>query len=523
MEKSKGLLVIGGALGLLLLAKSSSSSGNDKATLYGVVYDPDNDIPVVGALVKLGDGMSVITNSEGEYRFSSVTPGTYLFSCSGNNYQTYTAEVNLVAGNNQLDVPMDSTSGGGGSEAMFEYASNIAWTEPGSHSGMANVPITVQIRNIGGTAGTVHPTGTVKTYKENDGDPYPRFLNIDMGTHEIAPGQTLTFTASISEYPDEHIILVTIQSEAGLISSEFDNPAKLISFSMPSMLLSEEEYWAQVVLQLPDKANRCYFVDMYLSGNYGEGFSTITSPAIKAQLMPNGTREDLVSYYLHGAGDYTVKGIWESNGSRQIQYPATATYEVTLEGSGARIQKALPAGTYKLILKVTWYEFYTPNVFGQSGLLFSQQLGTVVVQENPGLPTGVYNMNGPASANYGAQVNVSATIRNGSPASKTFRVSWSTDVDFVPRQENTVTMPANSEALSSYSFSMPPIMWTWQPRVRVWCRLYEGETLKMVQEIAIATTPQPVGVFICPNCGQMFNYPPPVNNEELYHQHMETH
>lgn len=518
-----GLLTAAG-IGFLA-SKSTSGSENPnpepgKANLYGYVVDNSTGYGLAGAEVILG-GVSAYTNNGGAFSFLNVEPNNYDLVCQKDGYQTITTTIELVAGNNIHDITMFLN--GGVPTPVLEYASGILFTEPGPHGGMATVPISVKIKNIGGAIATVHPVGEVKTYVENNGDPYPRFLSLDMGTQSVSPGQTVTFTGNISEYPDEHIILVTIQSEAGVISSEFDSVAKVVSLDMPMTLFSEQEYWAQVVLQLPVKANRCYFVDMYLSGNYGLNFSTITSPAIKAWLMPPGTRKDLVSYYLNDSGNYTVKGVWESDGSKQVQHPATATYEVTQEGTGLKIQKALPAGAYNLILKLTWYEFYVPNVFGQSGTLLSQNLGTVTVQENPGLPTGVYNMSGPASANYGTQVNMSAVVRNGSPASKTFRIIWNTDVDFVPRQENIVTMPANSESLSTYSFSMPPIMYTWQPRVRVWCRLYEGDSLRGVQEFPIATTPQPVGTFICPVCGMIFNAPPPANNEYYFEQHMATH
>lgn len=508
-------------LGLAVVMSREAEAAPGTATFEGYVRDSATNQPIADALVELSGGISLYSLSNGRFKFTSLLPGAYEITCSKAGYVTLENIINLVEGTNQSDIALDSIGGGG--EANLEYASKIEWTEPGSHGGMATVSISVKIKNVGQSVATAHPTGEVKTYLENNGDPYPRFLALDMGTQSIAPGQTVTFTDTISEYPDEHIILVTIQSEAGVISSEFDSVAKVVSLDMPATLFSEQEYWAQVVLRLPVKANRCYFVDMYLAGDYGLNFSTIISPAIKARLMPTGTRQDLVSYYLHGEGDYTVKGVWKSDGTKQVQYPATATYEAVLEGSGSTIQKALPAGIYKLMLKVTWYEFYTPNVFGQSGILLSQELGTVAVQENPGLPTGVYNMNGPASANYGTQVNMSAVVRNGASEPQTFTIEWSTDVFYVPRQENTVTMPANSEASSSYSFSMPALMWTQSPQVRVFCRLYEGGVLRVVQEVAVTTTLQPYGTFVCPSCGEIFNYPPPVNNEELYHQHMATH
>ena len=512
-----GLLAIAG-IGFLASKKTEGGEipGPEpgKSNLYGYVIDNSTEAGLAGTEVKLG-GVSVFTNAGGAYSFLDIEPGTYDLVCSKSGYQTITTTVDLVEGNNIKDIRL--VPSGGIPTPVLEYASGIEFTEPGSHGGMASVPISVKIRNIGGAAATAHPIGEVKTYLENNGDPYPRFLSMDMGTQSIAPGQTVTFTGSISEYPDEHILLVTIQSEAGVISSEFDQVAKLVSLDMPTSLVSEQEYWAQAVLRLPYKANRCYWVEMYLTGNYGLNFSAIKSTAIKATLMPVGTRQDLVSYYLHGAGDYTVKGVWKSNGQQMVQYPATATYQFTQEGTGATLTKGLPAGIYNLKLKVTWYEFYAPNTYGQSGTLLSQDLGTVTVQAAPGLPSGIYNMAGPASAQYGESVNVTANIRNGSPASKKFTVIWMTDVEFVPRTETDITIPANSEKQSSYSFAMPPFMWTWTPSLRVWCILYDGSQNISRQEINIATTAQPSGVFICPNCGQ-FLY-----SEYEYTQHMATH
>ncbi|MCK9435746.1 MAG: carboxypeptidase-like regulatory domain-containing protein [Synergistaceae bacterium] len=522
---------LGVGLGLLAVAgigflASKKTEGGEipgpqpgKANLYGYVIDNSTEAGLAGTKVLLG-GVSTFTNAGGAYFFLNVEPGTYDLVCSKSGYQTITTSVELLEGNNIKDIRL--VPSGGIPTPVLEYASGIEFTEPGSHGGMAQVPISVKIKNIGGAAATAHPIGEVKTYLENNGDPYPRYLTMDMGTQSIAPGQTVTFTGSISEYPDEHILLVTIQSEAGVISSEFEDVARLVSLDMPSSLVSEQEYWAQAALRLPFKANRCYQVHMYLYGDYGTNFSTIKSTAIKASLMPVGAKASLTSYYLHGAGDYTVKGVWVSDGTKQVQHQARATYALAVP-SGGTIDKALPAGVYKLKLVVQWIEFYVPNVYGQSGILLTQDLGTIAVQAAPGLPTGIYNMSGPASANYGTQVNMTANVRNGSPAAKTLKVKWMTDVSFVPPTETDITLPANSEQQSSYSFAMPPIMWTWNPYVRVWCRLYDGNTLVAMQEASISTTPQPSGVFICPVCGMIFNYPPPANNEYYYEQHMATH
>jgi len=511
------ILGVAAAAGLTvaLLASREAEAAPGTATLEGYVRDASTNQPVTGAKIDLIGGLSMISSSTGYFKFTALLPGDYTLVCSRDGYDTLTNVISLIEGVNQYEIPLVPSSGG--PTTSLEYASAIEWTEPGSHSGMATVSIFVKIKNTGSAPATAHPTGEVKTYLENNGDPYPRFLPIDMGTQTIQPGQTVTFTDTISEYPDEHIILVTIQSEAGVISSEFEDVAELLSLAMPASLVSEQEYWAQVVLRLPYKANRCYRVDMYLSGNYGLDFSAITSPAIKASLMPQGTKESLVSYYLQGAGDYTVKGVWISDGTKQVQYKASATYQFTQEGTGMTITKALPAGIYNLKLKVTWYEFYIPNVYGQSGTLLSIDLGNITVLAAPGLPTGIYNMSGPASAEYGQPVNVTANIRNGGPAPKNFRVGWMTSVDFVPYSESNLNIPANSEKQSSYSFSMPPIMWTWGSSIRVWCSLYDGETLLARQELYIGTTPQPNGTFVCPACGWI-GY-----SEEAYIQHMMTH
>ncbi|MFA5401226.1 MAG: carboxypeptidase-like regulatory domain-containing protein [Dehalococcoidia bacterium] len=519
-----GVVVLGIAaaagIGLAIAMSREAEAAPGTATLEGYIRDSTTNLPITGALVQLSGGVSIVSTSNGRYKFTSLLPGAYNLTCSRDGYSTLEDVLNLVEGVNQYDIILNSTGGG---TASLEYASGIEFTEPGSHGGMVQVPISVKIKNIGGVTATAHPIGEVKTYLENNGDPYPRYLALDMGTQSIAPGQTVTFTGSISEYPDEHILLVTIQSEAGVISSEFDDVAELLSLDMPSSLVSEQEYWAQAALRLPFKADRCYQVHMYLYGDYGTNFSTIKSTAIKASLMPVGAKASLTSYYLHGAGDYTVKGVWVSDGTKQVQNKARATYEMTQEGTGMTITKALPAGVYKLKLVVQWIEFYVPNVYGQSGILLSQDLGTINVQAAPGLPTGIYNMSGPVSANYGTQVNMTANVRNGSPAAKTLKVRWMPDIDFVPRSDTNITIPANSERQSTYSFAMPPIMWTWSPYVRVWCRLYDGNTLVAMQEWSISTTPQPSGVFICPVCGMIFNYPPPANNEYYYDQHMATH
>ncbi len=58
-----------------------------KGTLSGVVTDSQTGQPVAGVTVNLG-GVTTITDSNGVYAFSNITPGSYELSFSKSGYTT---------------------------------------------------------------------------------------------------------------------------------------------------------------------------------------------------------------------------------------------------------------------------------------------------------------------------------------------------------------------------------------------------------------------------------------------------
>jgi len=94
-DKKKAVLVVGG-LGLVGLAAYLLTRKVEAAppppppglaNLYGKVTNAQTGNPIAGVLVTL-DGMSVYTDSGGNYTFLELEPGSYSGSASKAGYET---------------------------------------------------------------------------------------------------------------------------------------------------------------------------------------------------------------------------------------------------------------------------------------------------------------------------------------------------------------------------------------------------------------------------------------------------
>ncbi len=80
---------------IFLLVPCLSVSSQGKLQLSGVVVDDQNQ-PIIGAHVLL-DSTITISNENGEFNFTDLTPGTYQIKCNFIGYQTYTNQLLLVS------------------------------------------------------------------------------------------------------------------------------------------------------------------------------------------------------------------------------------------------------------------------------------------------------------------------------------------------------------------------------------------------------------------------------------------
>lgn len=91
------------AVAALVLRRPPTPPG--RASLYGKVTDAVTGGPIYGALVRL-NGFEDYTDFGGNYLFPDVEPGEYVLQFSKEGYETATADLVLVEGNNELNVEM---------------------------------------------------------------------------------------------------------------------------------------------------------------------------------------------------------------------------------------------------------------------------------------------------------------------------------------------------------------------------------------------------------------------------------
>ena len=77
--------------------------------LRGVVADEVDRTPLVGALVRLSDSSTTVTDEEGKYQFDFLKPGRYKLTVSFIAYQERVVADILIKGNRtvQQDVGMN--------------------------------------------------------------------------------------------------------------------------------------------------------------------------------------------------------------------------------------------------------------------------------------------------------------------------------------------------------------------------------------------------------------------------------
>jgi len=98
-----GLVAAVGVAALAWAAPPTPPPG--RANLYGKVTDADTGQPVAGALVLL-DSMQTYTDSSGNYLFADLELGEYMLGFSKEGYPGGEIMVNLVEGENVLNVEM---------------------------------------------------------------------------------------------------------------------------------------------------------------------------------------------------------------------------------------------------------------------------------------------------------------------------------------------------------------------------------------------------------------------------------
>jgi hypothetical protein len=141
-EQKHGLMLVG-AVGLLALAFTKKAGGNEppplpppgSANLYGTVEDSLGVLS--GVSVQVGS-YSTTTKSDGTYIISSILPGTYDVSFSKSGYTTKETTMNLVDGNNTLNVTL---------VPVAVLATSLEGYVSDSVGGLPGVLVTVQGKN----------------------------------------------------------------------------------------------------------------------------------------------------------------------------------------------------------------------------------------------------------------------------------------------------------------------------------------------------------------------------------------
>lgn len=111
--------------------------------------DPDGDItghvdddlgPVSGATVKLDDGTSVVTDSDGAFAFTHVPVGTRMVTASASGHSAKTVEVNLVAATPQdIDITLVRANTGSGSGSGEDPDLGTGGCSTGGGEGLAGL------------------------------------------------------------------------------------------------------------------------------------------------------------------------------------------------------------------------------------------------------------------------------------------------------------------------------------------------------------------------------------------------
>lgn len=240
--------------------------------------------------------------------------------------------------------------------AEFIYASDVReWSIAGG------IAFSVDIKNIGGTAGSCSATAYIGTssLRESRG----------MGTKTIGPGETATFsgiyyTTWITE-PWEWYRTEFILSGAGPISFEFGRSLYLVSIDIPPQIVSGEEYWATMVVHLPYASTYHFTCSL---GLVVDGSSLASSAAI------GGTAYGFPHWdiQLTATKDYTIRGVYRN----RVSYPAVATRVYYRAGWK---EEPLSPGIYDIAAGVYKRLIVGPDEYGYDRPCWSYIVGQVEV------------------------------------------------------------------------------------------------------------------------------------------------
>lgn len=334
MPKIDKKVVIGGglaALGLLLLGEKAKAEPPPPppppglVSLYGNVTDAITASPLVGVSITLWnpDGnellASTTTNVSGSYTLNNILPGNYLVRFEKEVYEIASNDISLVEGLNELNVQMIPLGA-----TQFEYVSDIRQQLWEGTNNLGGLKFEVDIQNIGGAVGTVHPIATI----EHSFSGSPNY--IDMGQQLIPPGETTTFHGEWSLQnelgPDDWWRARSIISEAGAITFDFGLSLKLISVGVEPA--GGGEYWVTQIIRVP-------YSDAAFS-------STITIAGVTAshgELYP--TQWLYPQIVITHAGEYEIRGVYEG-------FTSPFGHVVTVSPA------LLPSGTYDIIASLRY-------------------------------------------------------------------------------------------------------------------------------------------------------------------------
>jgi len=119
MERKNAALVVGLGLGVgaliygLANVKAKPPDGEPPeepppgfATLYGVVTSDFNNKPISGVMVSYGDEVSTLTDTNGYYELTNLSPGEYVIIFTCDSYQERQIPITVVAGKNELNISL---------------------------------------------------------------------------------------------------------------------------------------------------------------------------------------------------------------------------------------------------------------------------------------------------------------------------------------------------------------------------------------------------------------------------------
>jgi hypothetical protein len=344
-------------------------------------------------------------------------------------------------------------------EAKFEYASDIRETGLTTYKAQTYYNFEVDVKNSGTAKGTCHPIAY--------GDCAYGSLSADMGTKEIAPGETVTFSGSFMIYtddPDYWYRLINIKSEAGTIAFA-GGVIEISSVTIPSKITSKSEYQASASAHLQYGANRLYSVRVYLEGG-GQFWVPISIYAPTGGTMYAGFQSDVISaqvgavevpigfrsHLLSQSGLYTVDGVWLSTSgtSPMTKSPAKAILGGVFNIDdlkflyGVDVYRTydynipLPNGKYTVKGSIQEYTVYDlgggrAEFFG-GAVIWSGEFGEVQVTGGP-----VFNevippkiTISPASASPGQTVIVTVEVTNNSGMTANWQLNIGWDVPIKP-------------------------------------------------------------------------------------------